>query len=78
MLGGVRAAWVGVVRNPFDNVATMSLRRGRGYDRIRIAARTPEDFRREARARARGGEVPAEVLPEMVEDYAALCDGVAA
>lgn len=75
-LDGVRAAWVVVVRNPFDNVATMSLRKGRAYDRIRIRSQGPDDFRRRLE-RARGERVPAEVLPEMVADYAGLCDGVA-
>lgn len=77
LLGEVRAAWVLVVRNPFDNVATMSLRKGRAYDRIRIAAGTPQEFRRKLE-RARGDRVPDAVLPEMVDDYAGLCDGVAA
>lgn len=76
VLGEVRAAWVVVLRNPFDNVATLSLRRGRAYDRIRIAAGSPEEFRR-ALARAQGAEVAAEVVPAMVEDYAHLCDGLA-
>ena len=76
VLGGVRAAWVVVVRNPFDNIATMSLRKGRAYDRIRIAAQSPEDFRRRLEL-AQGDRVPAQVLPEMVEDYATLCRGVA-
>lgn len=77
LLDDVRAAWVVVVRNPFDNIATMSLRRGRAYDRIRIGAGTPQEFRRRLE-RAQGHRVPAEVLPEMVEDYAVLCEGVAA
>ncbi len=76
LLPGARAAWVMVVRNPFDNVATMSLRTGRHYDRIRIGASTPQAFRRKLN-RAQGHRVPAEVLPEMVEDYATLCVGVA-
>ena len=76
VLDGVRAAWVLVVRNPFDNVATLSLRHGRRYDRIRINATSQEDFRRRL-ARQQGSAVPAEVLPEMVEDYAWLCAGVA-
>lgn len=76
VVGEVRTAWIVVVRNPFDNVATMSLRKGRAYDRIRIKAATPDQFRRRLE-RAQGDRVPAEVLPEMVEDYARLCEGVA-
>lgn len=80
-LGEVRPAWVAVVRNPFDNVATMSLRKGRRYDRIRINAASEEEFRRRLE-RVQGGHlpgpaVPAEALPDMADDYAALCDGVA-
>lgn len=77
LLDGVRASWIVVLRNPFDNVATMSLRKGRAYDRIRIRSATDDDFRRRLE-RAQGDRVPAHVLPEMVEDYATLCEGVAA
>ena len=73
----MRSAWVVVVRNPFDNVATMSLRRGRRYDRIRINAGSEQEFRRRLE-RQQGGSVPAEVHLEMVDDYASLCSGLAA
>jgi hypothetical protein len=72
-----RHAWILVLRNPFDNIATMSLRKGRVYDRLRIAATSPEDFRQALRAE-QGRTIPAEALPEMIEDYARLSDGIAA
>lgn len=79
-IGEVRSAWVVVVRNPFDNVATMSLRKGRRYDQIRINAGSPQQFRRRlerAQDQHQSGDVSAAVLPEMVDDYALLCEGVA-
>ena len=76
-LGGRRAAWIAVVRNPYDNVATLSLRKGRLYDRERIEAASGDDFAARLASR-RGDGIAAAVLPEMVEDYARLCDGLAA
>lgn len=76
-LGGRRAAWIAVVRDPYDNVATLSLRRGHRYDRARIEAPSEARFAvRLAKLRDREG-VACRVLPEMVEDYAALCAGLA-
>lgn len=77
LLGEVRAAWVVVVRNPFDNVATMSLRKGRRYDRIRINTTSPSQFQRRLEQQ-QGSTIAAEALEEMVDDYAGLCAGVAA
>lgn len=72
-----RRAWILVLRNPFDNIATMSLRKGRAYDRLRIEAASREEFRRRLKEE-QGRTIAAEALPDMVADYAALCDGVAA
>lgn len=77
LLAGVRQCWIAVIRNPFDNIATLSLRKGRHYDRLRIASKSEADFR-EALAREKGQRVAASVLPEMIEDYARLCAGLAA
>ena len=78
-LGGRRAAWIAVVRNPYDNVATLSLRKGQLYDRVRIGASSSDDFAARLAARQGGpGGIAASVLPEMVEDYAALCEGLSA
>lgn len=73
---GLRRAWICVLRNPFDNVATLSLRRGQHYDRLKIESGSDEEFRRRL-ASDRGG-VADTVSPEMIEDYAALADGIAA
>lgn len=73
---GVRTAWICIVRNPFDNVATLSLRRSRHYDEMRIDAATHAEFKRRiAEQRSSGTN---RILPEMLEDYAALCAGVEA
>lgn len=72
-----RRAWILVLRNPFDNIATMSLRKGRAYDRLRIEAPTREAFRARLKEE-QGRSIASEALEEMVADYAALCDGVAA
>ncbi|WP_181408174.1 hypothetical protein [Pararhizobium mangrovi] len=70
-----RKAWISVVRNPFDNVATLSLRKGRHYDALRIAAGDETEFK--ARLKQERGSISGSVLPEMVEDYRTLCAGLA-
>lgn len=77
LLAGVEQSWIFVIRNPFDNIATLSLRKGREYDRLRIASSGERDFR-QALSEQKGQSVTASVLPEMVEDYARLCAGIAA
>jgi hypothetical protein len=72
-----RCVYVLVARNPFDNVATMSMRKGRTYDRLRIAAADPQEFERSL-AESRGRGVTDTVRSDMVDDYADLCAGVAA
>lgn len=67
--------WILVVRNPFDNIATMSMRRGGAYDRLRIDAASPADFNA-ALAAEKGGSVADRADDEMIEDYARLCEGV--
>ncbi|ETW10990.1 hypothetical protein ATO8_19254 [Roseivivax marinus] len=73
-----RLAIVNVVRNPFDNVATLSLRKGRHYDRLKIDARArgrPTDAA-SLLAADREGRIPRTALPEMIEDYETLCRGL--
>ncbi len=72
-----RRKWILVLRNPFDNVATMSLRKGRLYDRLRIETPDRTDFRRRLEAE-KGRGIAGEIQSDMVEDYARLCEGVAA
>lgn len=68
--------WIFVVRNPFDNIATMSMRKGALYDRLRIQSSNAEHFRTRLSER-RGTEIASSIRTDMVEDYAGLCQGVA-
>jgi hypothetical protein len=74
--GAIAACWISILRNPFDNIATLSLRKGRHYDVLRIAAPDAAAFDT-ARQAETGGRLPDHVLPEMIEDYADLCAGLA-
>jgi hypothetical protein len=71
----IRIRWVVVVRNPFDNVSTLCLRKGRRYDQLRISARNEEEFRRQLRDPA-GLGIPDRVDDEMLEDYLTLHAGL--
>ena len=70
-IGSRRIVYIQVVRNPFDNIATMSLRKGRHYDRVRIADRTGMG------AVATSKRIPAAVRDDMLADYEGLCQGMA-
>lgn len=72
-----RCRWVLVTRHPLDNIATMSLRKGRTYDRLRIAAESSADFKAELKAAQARGDVAAAALDSMIDDYEGLCEGVA-
>ncbi len=81
----LRARWILVTRDPFDNIATLSLRRGGAYDRLRIAhagqggqgGQGGKGGFREALHRAqRAGDIAAAASDDMIDDYASLCDGV--
>ena len=69
--------WILVTRHPLDNVATMSLRRGRLYDRLRIEADSGAGFRSALTAAQREGTIASEVSDDVVADYRALCSAVA-
>jgi|GEM_PF-1447731 len=70
-----RCQWLLVVRHPLDNIATMSLRKGGHYDRLRIAASDPSQFR-EGLARRQGIDVAAKATDAIIDDYALLCAGI--
>jgi len=69
--------WILVVRHPLDNIATMSLRRGGHYDRLRIATPDGAAFR-EALAQRQGTDIAAQALDSMIDDYRSLCDATEA
>lgn len=66
--------WILVVRNPFDNIATMSMRRGGAYDRARIGAADGREFRERL---ATDPDIPRDAADAMIDDYLDLCRGVA-
>ena len=72
-----RTRWILVTRHPLDNVATMSLRKGRAYDRLRIAAESSAAFKAELKAAQARGDVAPAALDGMVDDYEGLCEGIA-
>ncbi len=67
-----RDRWILVVRHPADNIATMSLRKGRVYDDLRVAT-APRDFGDTLRTAQADGRIVANVLDEMIDDYETLC-----
>ncbi|MEQ5788459.1 hypothetical protein J3454_11205 [Erythrobacter sp. NFXS35] len=72
---GLVLAWIVVVRNPFDNIATMELRRGRTYDRLRVAHGNSARFEQELR-KSQGEDVPEQVSEAIVQAYAAQLHGL--
>ncbi|MDT0631203.1 hypothetical protein RQM47_08380 [Rubrivirga sp. S365] len=72
-----RCRWVLVTRHPLDNIATMSLRKGRTYDRLRIASESSAAFKAELKAAQARGDIAASALDAMIDDYEELCGGVA-
>ena len=74
----MRPRWLLVVRDPFDNIATMTLRRGGAYDRLRIASDDRATFRRGFEAARLAGEIDTEASDAMIEDYRNLCGAAAA
>ena len=76
-LDGRRSVWIAVIRNPWDNVATLSLRKGRRYDELRIEVGEHAAFADRLRAE-QGTRIAAEALPDVLADYCGLCAGLAA
>jgi len=72
----MQCKWVLVVRNPFDNIATMSLRRGGAYDRLRISAPDGATFHKRLAAE-KGRSVAEHADDDMIADFIGLCRGVA-
>jgi len=75
--GAPSPRWLLVVRHPLDNIATMSLRRGGTYDRLRIASASGAAFRTALDAAKAQGKVARAASDEMIEDYRALCTAIA-
>ena len=76
--GAPRPRWLLVTRAPADNIATMTLRRGGAYDRIRIAAAQGGVAAGAALDAAQAdGTLAREADDEMIADYRALCTAIA-
>ena len=67
-----RTPYVLVTRHPLDNIATMSLRLGRAYDRLRIGC-AGEAFGAALKRAQAAGEIAAAVPDAMIDDYEGLC-----
>ncbi|ROO25684.1 hypothetical protein [Salinisphaera japonica] len=71
-----RKPWICVTRNPFDNIATMSLRAGRAYDALRTRTPEPAAFAAALRQSQADGHIADTVSDEQIDIYAALCETV--
>lgn len=65
--------WILVLRNPYDNIATMSLREGRVYDQLRSDTNSSEDFHRALREKQAEGVIASQALDNQIDEYARLC-----
>lgn len=68
--------WILVTRDPYDNIATLTLRKGGAYDRLRVAHGGEPGFPEVLGSAQRRGQVAASVSDEMIADYRRLCEGV--
>ncbi|WP_169334851.1 sulfotransferase [Salinimonas chungwhensis] len=68
--------WVLVTRNPLDNIATLSLRKNRTYDEVRIQHKSGDTFAAELKSRQESGKIAASVRDDMIADYRLLCDTI--
>lgn len=66
-----RTKWVLVTRHPLDNIATMSLRKGGSYDKLRIES-SSIPFSERLKAAQERGEISVVVRDDMLLDYRAL------
>ncbi|MEO1619060.1 MAG: sulfotransferase [Planctomycetota bacterium] len=68
---GTPGKFIFVVRHPFDNISTLSLRVGRRYDQLRIESANEAEFERKLMEQ-QGKQVPDEIDPAMLDDYVNL------
>lgn len=65
--------WILVTRNPMDNIATLSLRKNRTYDKLRVQNRSGEVFEAKLQEKQESGNIAASVRDDMISDYEHLC-----
>lgn len=68
--------WILVLRNPLDNIATMSLRKGRAYDQLKTHTSSAAEFHQALEAQQAEGTIAAEPLASEIDAYQALCETV--
>lgn len=68
--------WILVTRNPLDNIATLSLRKNRTYDEVRIQNKSGDSFTAELKSRQDSGAIAAAVRDDMIADYRLLCNTI--
>lgn len=68
--------WLLVTRNPMDNIATLSLRKNRTYDKLRINIQSSENFKTELKRQQESGGISAEARDDMISDYGNLCSTI--
>ncbi|RJS92690.1 hypothetical protein D3260_10695 [Salinisphaera sp. Q1T1-3] len=68
--------WICVLRNPYDNIATMSLRQNRTYDALRTRGLDSAAFQQELSAHQADGRIAREAETAQIDEYARLCDAL--
>ncbi|QPG06406.1 sulfotransferase [Salinimonas marina] len=68
--------WILVTRNPLDNIATLSLRKNRTYDEVRIQHKSGDTFAAELKNKQESGTIAASVRDDMIADYRLLCNTI--
>lgn len=68
--------WILVLRNPLDNIATMSLRKGRAYDQLKTDISDTAQFDQALKKKQHEGVIAAEPLESEIDAYQALCETV--
>lgn len=68
--------WILVTRNPLDNIATMSLRKGGAYDELRMATEDPAEFKAKLKAYQDRGDISPVARDDIIDDYENLCETV--
>ena len=68
--------WILVTRHPMDNIATLSLRKNRNYDKLRIKNKSGDLFTSELKENQEAGNISKFVCDDMISDYENLCSTI--
>lgn len=72
----VSRKWIVVLRNPFDNIASMSLSKSGLYDLIQTQTDSTADISDQVRSAQQAGEMTGEVLDDEIDAYERVCQTV--